>query len=74
MRDFDKEIDVSGMRCPMPVIRAKKALSGMAPGQVLHIIATEPISDISIFVDQMENELLEETQDGDTYHYLIKNS
>lgn len=72
MIDFDQEIDVSGMKCPMPVLRAKKALLGMAPDQVLHIIATEPISDITIFVDQMNNELLEETKDGDEFHYLIR--
>ncbi len=42
MADFDQELDATGLNCPLPVLRAKKALSGMSAGQVLHIIATDP--------------------------------
>jgi len=74
MADFDKEIDVSGLHCPMPILRAKKALADMTPGQVLHIIATDPASanDIPSFAKQTQNDLVEARQDGDKYHYLIK--
>ena len=42
MADFDQELDASGLNCPLPILRAKKSLSGMSAGQVLHIIATDP--------------------------------
>ncbi|MCK5663063.1 MAG: sulfurtransferase TusA family protein, partial [Thiotrichaceae bacterium] len=42
MADFDKELDASGLNCPLPILRAKKALAGLEVGQVLHIIATDP--------------------------------
>lgn len=74
MANFDREIDVSGLHCPMPILRAKKALADMSPGHVLHIIATDPASanDIPSFAKQAGNELVEARQDGDKYHYLIR--
>ena len=42
MADFDEELDASGLNCPLPILRAKKALAGMEAGKVLHIIATDP--------------------------------
>ena len=42
MADYDQELDASGLNCPLPILRAKKALSAMQSGQVLHIIATDP--------------------------------
>ena len=37
--DFDKEVDARGLNCPLPILRAKKALAEMQPGQVLHVLA-----------------------------------
>jgi tRNA 2-thiouridine synthesizing protein A len=76
MANFDREIDVSGLHCPMPILRAKKALADMSPGQVLHIVATDPASanDIPSFAKQMSHELVEARQDGGQYHYLIRKS
>ena len=56
----DKEIDTSGLNCPLPILRAKKALAEMTSGQVLKIIATDPGSmrDFQAFAKQSGNELL----------------
>ncbi|MEJ2687555.1 MAG: sulfurtransferase TusA family protein, partial [Gammaproteobacteria bacterium] len=42
MANFDEELDASGLNCPLPILRAKKALGSLACGKVLHIIATDP--------------------------------
>ena len=42
MSDFDKELDTSGLNCPLPIIKAKKEINGMDSGQVLHVISTDP--------------------------------
>ena len=40
--EFDQELDARGLNCPLPILKAKKSLTGMAAGQVLKIIATDP--------------------------------
>lgn len=57
---FDKEIDVRGLNCPLPLLRTKKALAEMMGGQVLYIISTDPnsVKDIQAFSKQTGNELL----------------
>ncbi|MEI6414138.1 MAG: sulfurtransferase TusA family protein, partial [Pseudomonadota bacterium] len=61
MSAFDEELDASGLNCPLPILRAKKSLSGMASGKVLHIIATDPgsVKDFEAFSRQTGNELME---------------
>jgi|TARA_B110000977_G_scaffold29239_1_gene37943 tRNA 2-thiouridine synthesizing protein A len=72
--DFDQELDACGLNCPLPILRAKKALASLDSGQVLRIIATDPgaIKDFEAFSKQTGNELLETTEDGDKYQFLIK--
>ena len=74
MADFDQELDACGLNCPLPILRAKKALASLGSGQVLRIIATDPgaIKDFEAFSKQTGNELLETTEDGDKYQFLIK--
>lgn len=70
---FDREIDTRGLNCPLPVLRAKKALAEMASGQVLKIVATDPGSfrDFKAFARQTGNELLgQQTVDREFVHYL----
>ena len=76
MADFDTELDASGLNCPLPILRAKKTLSGMEAGQILHVIATDPgsIKDFDAFAKQTGNELMESKEDGGKYHFLIKKS
>jgi TusA-related sulfurtransferase len=70
---FDREIDTRGLTCPLPILRAKKALAEMAAGQVLRVVATDPGSmrDFQAFSRQTANELLsQETAGREFVHYL----
>lgn len=69
----DKEIDTRGLSCPLPILRAKKALAELASGQVLKVVATDPGStrDFQAFAKQTGNELLaQETAGKEFVHYL----
>ena len=57
---IDKEIDTSGLNCPLPILKAKKALNDMVSGQVLKVIATDPGSsrDFEAFAKQTGHELV----------------
>ncbi len=74
MADFDDELDASGLNCPLPILRAKKALNGMDADKVLHIIATDPgsVKDFEAFAKQTGNELLESTEEGGKFHFYMK--
>lgn len=74
MAEFDVELDASGLNCPLPILRAKKSLSGLQSGQVLHIIATDPgsVKDFEAFAKQTGNELMESKEEGGKFHFLIK--
>ena len=74
MANFDKELDASGLNCPLPILRAKKALAGLEVGQVLHIIATDPgsVKDFEAFANQTGNELMESSENGGKFEFLIK--
>lgn len=74
MAEYDQELDASGLNCPLPILRAKKALSAMQSGQVLHIIATDPgaMKDFDAFAKQTGNELLESREEGGKYLFLLK--
>jgi tRNA 2-thiouridine synthesizing protein A len=70
---FDKEIDTRGLNCPLPILRAKKALADMASGQVLKIVATDPgsVRDFQAFARQTGNQLLaQQTVEREFVHYL----
>ena len=69
----DKEIDTRGLNCPLPILRAKKALSDLTHGQVLKVVSTDPGSnrDFQAFCKQTGNELLGQQTIGKDYvHYL----
>ena len=74
MADFDQELDASGLNCPLPILRAKKALAGMTAGQILHIIATDPgaVKDFEAFAKQTGNELMESKEEGGKFVFLMK--
>jgi tRNA 2-thiouridine synthesizing protein A len=56
----DKELDVRGLNCPLPILRTKKSLVDMNTGEVLKIMATDPgaVIDFQVFADQTGNELI----------------
>ncbi len=76
MADFDQELDASGLNCPLPILRAKKTLTGMESGKVLRIVATDPgsVKDFEAFSKQTGNELLESGEEGGKFTFLIKKS
>lgn len=70
---IDKEIDTRGMNCPLPILKAKKALAELQSGQVLKVVSTDAgsLRDFQAFAKQTGNELLEQqTQDKDYIHVL----
>ena len=72
----DQVLDAKGLNCPLPILRAKKALKDMPTGNTLEIMATDPgaIKDFEAFCRSTGNELMESRQDGDTYIFVIKHT
>jgi tRNA 2-thiouridine synthesizing protein A len=72
--NFDKELDVRGLNCPLPILRLKKSLADMASGQVLRIIATDPgaVIDFQVFSDQTGNILLSLSETNKEFTFYIK--
>lgn len=72
--NVDIEIDLSGLQCPMPLLKAKLALNGMESAQVLKVVATDPGSekDFHMFVDQTDHQILDFQKDESAYFYWIK--
>jgi tRNA 2-thiouridine synthesizing protein A len=71
---IDKKLDASGMRCPIPVLRASKELKRMEAGQVIEIIATDSQAprDFQDLCEAMGHELLANEEKDDTYVIVIK--
>jgi len=72
--DFDKDLDARGLNCPLPILRAKKALADMTSGQVLRILATDPgsVKDFQAFSKQTGNELLSHSEAIKEYTFFMK--
>jgi len=72
--EFDKELDARGLNCPLPILRAKKALADMSSGQVLRIIATDPgsVKDFQAFSKQTGNDLLEHSESNKEFTFFMK--
>jgi tRNA 2-thiouridine synthesizing protein A len=72
--NFDKELDARGLNCPLPILRAKKALTDMQSGQVLKIVATDPgsVKDFQAFCKQTGNELLEHAEAQKEFTFFMK--
>jgi tRNA 2-thiouridine synthesizing protein A len=71
--NIDKEIDTRGLNCPLPILKAKKALAEMTSGQLLRVVATDggSVRDFQAFARQTGNELVEqESAGGDFIHVL----
>ena len=72
--NFDKELDARGLKCPLPILRAKKSLAEMTSGQVLRIVATDPgsVKDFAAFAKQTGNELLSSAENNKEFEFYIK--
>ena len=69
-----KEIDTRGLNCPLPILKAKKALADMSSGQVLKVVATDPGSnrDFQAFARQTGHELLEQQTVGADFIHMLR--
>lgn len=67
-------LDATGLNCPLPILKAKKALQGLAPGGVLEIHATDPgsVKDFEAFCRSTGNELVSSSQEGNVFKFTIK--
>ena len=72
--DIHKEIDTRGLNCPLPILKAKKALSDMASGQLLKVVATDngSLRDFQAFAKQTGNELVEQQTVGDECIHVLR--
>ncbi|HEX6321602.1 MAG TPA: sulfurtransferase TusA family protein [Burkholderiales bacterium] len=72
--NFDKDLDARGLNCPLPILRAKKALNDMQSGQVLRILATDPgsVKDFQAFAKQTGNDLLSQAEANKEFTFFLK--
>jgi tRNA 2-thiouridine synthesizing protein A len=71
---IDKEIDTRGLNCPLPILKAKKALAELESGQVLKVVATDggSLRDFQAFAKQTGNELLEQQTLGTEFIHVLR--
>ena len=71
---YQKDLDARGLNCPLPILKAKKALAEMATGEVLRITATDngSVRDFQAFAKQTGNALLSHTQNGGEFVFLMR--
>ncbi len=72
--EYQKELDARGLNCPLPILKAKKALAEMATGEVLKITATDSgsVRDFQAFAKQTGNALISHTQNGSEFVFLMR--
>jgi tRNA 2-thiouridine synthesizing protein A len=72
--NIDVEIDTRGLNCPLPILKAKKALTTMTSGQVLKVVSTDTgsVRDFAAFAKQTGNELLSQTTEGNDFIHILK--
>lgn len=72
--DIDKELDTRGLNCPLPILKAKKALAEMRAGEVLKVVSTDPGSkrDFQAFARQTGHELVEQTEVGEDFVHVLR--
>ena len=71
---IDKEIDTRGLNCPLPILKAKKALTDMQSGQLLKVVSTDggSVRDFQAFSRQTGNELVEQQTVGDEFIHVLR--
>jgi tRNA 2-thiouridine synthesizing protein A len=74
MKEFDHEVDASGLNCPLPLLRLKKALVAMRSGEVVRVLATDPAAhlDIGVYAEQTGHRILEYFVRDGTQHFFIR--
>ncbi len=72
--EISKEIDTRGLSCPLPILKAKKALTELTSGQLLKIVATDAgsVRDFQAFAKQTGNELIEQQNLGADFIHILR--
>jgi tRNA 2-thiouridine synthesizing protein A len=72
--EFDRELNTSGLNCPLPLLRLKKTLNEMSSGEIVHVIATDPASvlDFGVFAEQTGNAIVNREERDGVFHYWIR--
>lgn len=72
--NFDREVDARGLNCPLPILRAKKALADLQSGQVLKVMSTDPgsVRDFDAFARQTGHELLRRDEGQREWTFYLK--
>ena len=70
----DQTLDAKGLNCPLPILKAKKALTALPPGATLEILATDPgaVKDFAAFCRTTGHELVEQSVDGNVYRFVLR--
>ena len=71
---FYSELDCRGLNCPLPILKTKKAVDRLSSGQVLKMLATDPgsVNDVQSWSKHTENTLVDHSEDGGVYSFLIQ--
>jgi tRNA 2-thiouridine synthesizing protein A len=72
--NFDKELNARGLSCPLPIVKTKKALVDMTPGQILKVISTDTgsVKDMAAFAEQTGNALVAQEEVGGEFVFYMK--
>jgi len=74
MMEFHKELDARGLNCPLPILKAKKALAEMTSGEILRVLATDPgsVRDFQAFARQTGNDLLDQSEANSEFTFFMR--
>ncbi|MET0961251.1 MAG: sulfurtransferase TusA family protein [Noviherbaspirillum sp.] len=72
--EFHKDLDARGLNCPLPILKAKKALAEMTSGEVLRVVATDSgsVRDFQAFARQTGNQLLEQSESEKEFTFYMR--
>ena len=72
--EVDAQLDTQGLHCPLPILKAKKALAGLSAGQTLRILASDPgaVRDFTSFCQQMGHALLESREEQGCFIFVLR--
>ena len=74
MQEVNRELDTRGLNCPLPILKAKKALADMVSGELLKVVSTDPgsVRDFQAFARQTGNELVEQTSATSEFVHVLR--
>jgi tRNA 2-thiouridine synthesizing protein A len=74
MMEVNRELDTRGLNCPLPILKAKKALAEMVSGELLRVVSTDAgsVRDFQAFARQTGNDLMEQTTAGNDFSHVLK--